>query len=365
MTEPTRTALARALSRYPGLESATVEPLGSGLINETFQINDTSGERFVLQRVNPIFDIRIHHNIEAVTGHLESYGLTTPRLIATIEGEPFVDLTDDDEGLWRLMTFVEGFTFDTVVSEAQARSAGLLVGQFHRALENLEHAFVGTRVGVHDTPRHLERLREAVQDHPEHRLAAGVRPLATEILARAKELEPLPKLPRQICHGDLKLSNILFAGSSPPESERAQCLIDLDTVGPMHLAHELGDAWRSWCNPVGENVVEARFDLDIFKASVEGYSMGRGRDLTDEEALALLGGVEWVTLELAARFAADAIFELYFGWDHRRYSGAGEHNLVRAQGQLALHRAVMDTRSERAALLSANGEDSPIATEKW
>lgn len=352
MAAPSKTALARLLSHYPGLETAGVKPLGSGLINETYQIFDTAGQRFVLQRINPIFDVRIHHNIEAVTDHLEIDGIATPRVIATIEGESFVDLSDDDDGLWRLMTFVEGFTFDTVVSAAQARSAGRLVGRFHRSMEGLDHRFVGTRIGVHDTARHLARLREALEANPDHRLIPKMAPLGEEVFSRAAALEPLPELPDQICHGDLKINNILFAGASPPECDRARCLIDLDTVGPMHLAHELGDAWRSWCNPAGEDVTEAHFDLDIFESSLEGYLSGRGRDLSQQESRALLGGVEWVTLELAARFAADAIFESYFGWDHRRYPSAGEHNLDRAQGQLALHRAVMDARSERAALLS-------------
>jgi Ser/Thr protein kinase RdoA (MazF antagonist) len=164
-------------------------------------------------------------------------------------------------------------------------------------------------------------------------------------------LPPLPALPPRLCHGDLKLNNVLFAGETPPASEQALCLIDLDTVGPMPLAYELGDAWRSWCNVSGEDATAASIDLEVFRASFAGYASGIGRDLTRAERQALLGGVEWISLELASRFAADALVENYFGWDARRFPGRGEHNLVRARGQFSLHEAFVATRAERAAIL--------------
>jgi Ser/Thr protein kinase RdoA (MazF antagonist) len=161
----------------------------------------------------------------------------------------------------------------------------------------------------------------------------------------------LPALPNRVCHGDLKLNNILFAGATSPACEQALCLIDLDTVGPMALAHELGDAWRSWCNRSPEDVQAARFDLEIFRASFKGYRDGLGRALDADERRACLHGVEWISLELAMRFAADALRESYFGWSAERYPGRGEHNLARAQGQWALHQAVCATREERARIL--------------
>jgi Ser/Thr protein kinase RdoA (MazF antagonist) len=346
--------LARALERYEGFGGETrPAPLGRGLINETYLVSDADGARYVLQRVNPIFDPRIHVNIAAVTTRLAGAGLLTPRLVAARDGALWVDLDGDGRGVYRLMTFVDGATFDTVESPAQARSAGRLVGRFHRALEGLAHEFVGARVGVHDTPRHLARLRDALGRCAGHRLGAAVRPLGEELLGLARALPPLPPLADRPCHGDLKLNNVRFAGTTPPASHDALCLIDLDTVGPMPLSHELGDAWRSWCNDAGEDALEGRFDLEVFEASLGGYLEGRGRALSADEARALLHGVEWISLELAARFAADAVEERYFGWDRARYPAAGEHNLVRARGQLALHRAVVDTRRDREALLAA------------
>ena len=59
-------------------------------------------------------------------------------------------------------------------------------------------------------------------------------------------------------------------------------------------------------------------------------------------------GLERVSLELCARFAADALDESHFAWDSEAFPTAGEHNLYRARGQLSLHHQARETRSERA-----------------
>jgi Ser/Thr protein kinase RdoA (MazF antagonist) len=325
------------------LESARLEPVARGLINETFLV--TAGRRYALQRVSAIFDPAIHENIEAVTARLEELGLSTPRLVRTRDGRLFARFGDE---IWRLMTWVDGHTFEAARSAGQIRAAARLVGRFHRALDDFDHAFVGRRLGVHDTGAHLTRLERAVAEHPRHRLIEQVEPLAAAILAAARELSALPELPDRVCHGDLKLSNLVFEGATPPESERAVALVDLDTVGPMALAHELGDALRSWCNPRREDDPPV-FDLDLMRAAVAGYAEGVDRLLTRAERRAILVGVEHISLELSARFAADALREEYFGYDERRFAARGEHNLVRARGQWALHRDLVATRAPREA----------------
>jgi Ser/Thr protein kinase RdoA (MazF antagonist) len=346
---------AHVLPHFDGWEDARVTRIGSGLINRSYLIARGGGDgatRAVLQAVNPIFPPEIHGNIAAVTERLAAAGLTTPRLLPTRDGQPC--LAAAGGGVWRMLSHVGGVSFDVVGGAAQARAAGELVGRFHAAVEGMDHAFVGMRAGVHDTPRHLTRLEEAVATHGAHRLLTLVRPVADAIHAGAAALPPLPALPPRICHGDLKFNNIMFAGRDAPDDARAICLIDLDTVGPLPLAYELGDAWRSWCNRAGEDEPQAALDLEIMRASLDGYLPALGRDLTAGERRALLLGVEWVSLELAARFAADALSESYFGWDPSRFAGRGEHNLVRARGQWSLHQALIATRDARAVMLQLN-----------
>jgi Ser/Thr protein kinase RdoA (MazF antagonist) len=341
---------ADVLPGYAGWQGAAITRLSAGLINRSYLLSRADGTRAVLQAVNPIFRSAIHGNIVAVTERLAAAGLLTPRLLPARDGRPY--LVAPGGTVWRMQTHIDGVAFEVVGGDAQARAAGELVGRFHAAVEGLDHEFTGVRVGVHDTPHHLARLNEEVAAEAGHRLVDEVRPLAAAIAAGAAALPPLPALAPRICHGDLKFNNILFAGSRPPDDARALALIDLDTVGPLPLAYELGDAWRSWCNRAGEDDENAALDLEIMGASLDGYRAGLGRALGADERRALVLGVEWVSLELAARFAADALAESYFGWNAARFPGRGEHNLVRARGQWSLHQVLVATRTARAAMLA-------------
>ena len=350
VTEDAREIHEEVLPAYEGWQDASVVPFGNGLINRTYLLTGPgAGARAILQRVSPIFSPAIHDNILAVTRRLAEAGLVTPRLLPTRLGAPCLQRAG---AVWRILTYVDGVSFEVMTGTAQARAAGELIARFHGALATLAHTFVGVRVGVHDTAAHLARLDEAVVACPEHRLAADVRALANAIRAGAASLPGLPLLPPLVGHGDLKFNNVLFAGAEAPASEQAVCLIDLDVVGPLSLAFELGDAWRSWCNRAGEDDPQAVLDLEIFRASLDGYRAGRGRALDAAEREGLLLGVEWVSLGLAARFAADALRESYFGWDRRRFAGQGEHNLVRARGQWSLHQLLVAERPARAAALA-------------
>jgi Ser/Thr protein kinase RdoA (MazF antagonist) len=340
-------AAARALERF-GLEASDLAPLGRGLINATFRVRARAGD-FVLQRLSPIFDPAIHDNIRAVSERLRARGLRTPTLVPANDGRLWIDL--GAEGVWRVFDYVEGHIFEATETEGQARAAGELLGRFHAALDGLAHTFVGRRLGVHDTEAHLRTLARAVGERSGHRLWSRVAPLASSIASASAALAPLPALGERVCHGDPKLGNVLFAGAHGADRERAVCLIDLDTVAPLHLGHEIGDAWRSWCNPEPEDAPRPELRLAWMAAAWEGYRQGIGRALSGDERRALLLGPEWVSLELAARFAADALVESYFGWDPCRFASAGDHNLARAEGQWALHLATVATRAERARLL--------------
>ena len=79
--------MARALARFAGMEGASAQPLGAGLINKTWLVTTADG-KLVLQRVNRIFDPLIHLNIQAVTNHLAGQGIQTPRILISLEGRP-------------------------------------------------------------------------------------------------------------------------------------------------------------------------------------------------------------------------------------------------------------------------------------
>ena len=338
----------RVLAAYPVLTNPEVRPLSGGLINRSFALWDAGGE-YVLQRMNPIFSPRIHDNIAAVTEHLQRKGVSTGRLVPTATGRHFFETGEG--GRWRLLTRQPGFSFDVCASAEQARTAGAAVALFHSALADLGAELHPLGFPYHDTPLHLQQLRDALRLHRGHRLHPEVAELGEEMFRAARAWRDLSALPRRVIHGDLKFNNVLFAGQLPPARDRALSLIDLDTLSRMPLYFDLGDAWRSWCNRRGEDEPEAELDSELFRAAAEGYLGSLSLELGADELDSLAEGLERISLELAARFAADALNESYYAWDAERFAAAGEHNLVRARGQFSLHAQALETREERRRFL--------------
>ena len=317
------------------------------LINLTFivQLDTTAGpEPIVLQRMHPVFGPNVHFDIEAVTAHLRHRQLETPQLLHTRAGQLWT--TEDSTGetrVWRALSYMAGITIHTSKDPSSLGSAAELLGRFHRALADLEHEFVHERP-LHDTQKHLSNLTAALASETGQN-DREAQDLGAEILGQVDGLRlDFGAFPRRVIHGDPKLSNILFQATPP---HQARCMIDLDTVGRGYLAYELGDALRSWCNSAGEDTRAARVDPEAFRAVISGYVRACPSTLTHQELLSGIDGLETVSLELASRFAADVVWDRYWGWDAARFGSRREHNLVRAQGQLALSRSV---RSQRALL---------------
>jgi Ser/Thr protein kinase RdoA (MazF antagonist) len=335
---------ARVLEAFD-LEPKSLARAKSGLMNPTWYACSRGGAALVLQRVNPIFSAHVNIDIAAVTEHLLKKGLVTPRLVPTRDGALWLE----HEGVWRALTRIDGVCHDALSRATQARAAGRIVAEFHRAVSDLEHRFRNRRLGVHDTARHLRLLREALVEHRSHRHFAVIEPLAERVLEAAAALPPLPAAPDRIVHGDPKISNLLFAHGS----DRALCLIDLDTLAHMPVALELGDALRSWCNPATEDAASARFVRAFFDAAIEGYAEAAQGFLTEAEWSAIPRGALTITVELAARFCADALRESYFGWNRARYESASAHNQARVHGQLLLAAGI---RAELAELEDKTAE---------
>lgn len=328
---------AEVVAAY-GWQHAETEPLPGGLINATYVVRD-GAPIAIVQRLHPVFGAEVNLDIEAVTAHLASRGLVTPRLVRTRSGAAWVE---HDGHVWRALTWVDGATVHRVPDPSWAESAGELVGRFHLAVADFTHDYKFVRAGVHDTPAHLARLRAAVDGGGDDEAVA----LGREVLAAAAALPQMPVLPRRHCHGDLKISNVLF------DRGQAHALVDLDTVGLGTIAFELGDAMRSWCNPSGEDVGAVKFDLPIFEAAIRGFLRIAGAAVTPDERVSIVTGLETVCIELAARFAVDVFRDEYFGWDPSRFPSRRAHNLVRARGQLGLGQAV---RASREAALGVVG----------
>lgn len=322
-----------------GIAAARIEPVESGLVNRTFIVTGTDGARHVLQWVNPVFSEEVNGDIEAITQHIAARGMLTPRLLRTSSGSLCAPAA---RGHWRMLTFIDGLTVHRADTDAVAKEAGRLLGEFHVAVSDFTQPFRHRRPNVHDTARHLACLRETLRRRGDHPRFDAVAPLARQILDAADVLPSLPVLPERVVHGDPKISNFVFDCGTG----RALCLVDLDTVARMPAPLELGDALRSWCNLAGEESRLAEFSRERFAAGLEGYACGAPGHLAPDEIRALVPATRIICVELAARFCADALNEDYFAWDPARYPTHSHHSEVRAAGQLDAGFAVARQEAE-------------------
>lgn len=322
-----------------GAERANIEPITIGLINRTYRLDMPA---IVLQRLHPVFAGEVNLDIDVVTRHLAHQGFLTPRIVPTRGGALW--MRDEDE-VWRALTWLDGRVFAEIPHPKAAYQAGLAVGRFHRAVSDLDHTFHFVRKGTHDTRQHLERLRTALAGGGPN--AVAIQDTAEAILRHADAIPTLPTTRPRILHQDLKISNILFDSAG----DQAIALLDLDTLGHGMLAHEMGDALRSWCNRAGEDAAESAIDLAIFEAALRGYGDMMREELEADEIAAIVLGTETIAIELASRFALDAIMDSYFGWDDRRYPTRAAHNRARARSQLSLARSIRNARHRLEAVV--------------
>ena len=339
-----------ALSCWRVAGGEPVRPLpDGGLINNTWSVG--TPPRFALQQVNAIFPPEIHDRIALVSERLNQSGIPCPSLVATVEG---AWTAPGPKGTaWRLMSWIPGTSFHRFPGPQHAFDAATLIGRFHKALLPLLDELEPLRAGAHDTPLHMARLERTIAACSGHRLEAGICETAEAILngwRRCRSVLP-DGLPLRPAHGDLKASNIRF----DQEGVNAVALIDLDTLGRYSLDVEMGDAFRSWCNVAGEDDTTASFDPDVMAAGVQGY-LSTADFVLPEERAAFVPGTWRISLELAARFCVDAFEERYFGWSEQVAPTRGDHNLLRARGQLALARAIESQRAslERVVLSAAS-----------
>ena len=361
-------ALQEILSEFdiPG-PRGPAEPLGRGLINDTYRVV-AGGRGWVLQRVNPrVFPDpeRIMANLTALTEHaarMPGSGLRVPALARSRGGVPYVVARDG--ALWRLMELVaDGVSLTGLESLAQASEVGRALGRFHRLAAGLADGALGVSLpGFHHTPGYVERylaVRSALDMEPaDSEQGAAVRRCRDFIDRRLGLAEVLEgalaagRIRPRVIHGDPKLDNILFHRIDG----RALALIDLDTVQPGLLQHDLGDCLRSCCNRGGElpdstlasTTPSARFDLEIAEAILCAYAAEMGPLFGEGDIAVLYDSIRLMPFELALRFFTDHLEgDVYF-----RVARRGQ-NLLKAQVQLALLADIESREAQIRGLIAA------------
>jgi hypothetical protein len=341
---------------FPQDPLALLQPLGQGLINDTWLAQSRSGGLYVLQRLNiHVFPQaqQVQENWVRVVEHIHSSwaaeGATELCLFQvqrTATGASSV--CDSQNSVWRLFSYIQGTSALTAVDQSpQAEALGACLGRFHRVLADLSpHSLTPPGRVIHDLPLHLaqyDALRAAAPQ-PEDAFCARQIQEGRAALQPFQEAQDQGKFRQQVIHGDPKVGNFLFA----KDKKRVISLIDWDTVRWGPLLHDLGDALRSCCNPQGEEAQELIFQRPLFAAWLRGYLSQAADLLGPEEKRWLIESVHYISFELGLRFYKDYLAgNPYFKVQYP------QQNLHRARGQFALARSIATQYSELSALLKA------------
>ena len=341
-----------------------IEPLGKGLINDTFLVTEGT-RRWVLQRINrQVFNDpgAVMANLRRLTDHAERARRGSPgepmRLPAVIPTRSGADLHRDESGeCWRAISYIDNTrTLHAIGGSEQAREVGRTLGWFHALVSTLDpESLHDTLPGFHVTPAYLQAFDAVCADpQPTRSDADGLREALDFVDSRRSKADALEQarfcgdLKDHVIHGDPKLDNMLFdAGTG-----RGVSLIDLDTVKPGLLHHDLGDCLRSCCNIGGEGAspAEAIFDLGIFRSILQGYWTEAGPILTANDRDYLFPAIWLLPFELGLRFLTDHLAgDCYF---KVRYPG---QNLQRALVQFGLARSIETQAGAITEILESMG----------
>ena len=343
---------------------SSVEPLGNGLVNDTYLVKSDSGPipAFVLQKLNKnIFQHPewVMANLSSLVTHVENaidrrgheMQLRLPRIHPTQDAKSyFVDANDD---YWRALEYIPNTqTLEAIRNESDAEQIGFALGQFHRLIADMDtRSMHDTLPGFHDCPRYfscyeasLQRARGLAESVE---LSFGIqfinaRKSVVGVLEKAKASGHL--LMRTI-HGDPKINNILF----DIYDQRAVSIIDLDTVKPGLFQYDIGDCLRSACNRQREDgdTSAVHFDVDICRLILKEYLSAAGDILTEFDHRYLYDSIRLLPLELGIRFLTDYLDgNSYFKVDYP------EHNLVRALVQFQLCASIEQQESRIRAMLA-------------
>lgn len=336
------------------VDVSTLQSYGTGHINDTYRLKNLVSEEYdyLLQKINhEVFKNvpKLMENMCRVIAHLKKHllnsGSGNPEkevmtLVATKEGPYFYQ--DSNGDYWRMCHFLKNTkTYDVVETEQQAYEGGKAFGKFQAMLCDLSPDLMYEVIpDFHHMGKRLEQLAEARAQDAVGRVALVTEELET-IDASAGSMsffqqdEQLLTLPRRVIHYDTKFNNVLLN-----LEDRAQCVIDMDTVMAGYVAYDFGDAIRTIINRTTEDDKELsniKLNIPLFKAYTKGYMEEARQFINEWELRSLIKGVLLLPYMQAVRFLTD-----YINGDRYYKTASADHNLQRTRAQLQLFKELLE-----------------------
>ncbi|HEY4537438.1 MAG TPA: aminoglycoside phosphotransferase family protein [Erysipelothrix sp.] len=318
---------------------------GNGHINDTFLV-ETDAQKYILQRINhdTFKDPEaLMENIKNVTDFIAQQvkarqGDLKREVLTLIQTKDDHVLYHDSMGsYWRAYLFIDNaITYDLVEKPEDFYQSALAFGKFQRDLAAFPAEKLHETIPhFHHTPKRLLALKEAIQEDPKNRVK-DVQAEIDFILNRASfttlfiDLYEEGKLEKKVTHNDTKLNNVMI----DTHTNKALCVIDLDTVMPGFALDDYGDSIRFGASTALEDerdLDKVDFDLGLFELYTKGFIEGCGNSLSALEIELFPSAAKMLTLECGIRFLTDHILG-----DHYFNIKRENHNLDRTRTQLKL-----------------------------
>lgn len=271
-------------------------PLTDGFINDTFLVLSDNQPIYILQRVNHLVFKNVEglmNNVQNALEYLEDDDYHKITLVKTLSGLRFFKDEEGGTSYWRLMTYIdESAAYNTTESTGVAFEAGRIIGKFHLLLADAKvENYIDTILRFHDLELRKGQFEVALKnaDYNKKEIALNDIEFAIETLAKLEVMDQ-GNLPIRVCHNDTKLNNILFS----KKTDKALCLIDLDTIMKGNFHFDFGDAIRTIVNTAPEDEQEhskITFEKPLFEAFIDGIASNEPF-LSQEEINALpLGAI--------------------------------------------------------------------------
>lgn len=300
--------------------------------------------KLIIQKINTsIFKNPVHlmENITQVTqwiqNKIEARGGDVMREVLCIvpakDGASY--FVTDEGSYYRAYVFIDGgVCLDKARTPKDLYESGMGFGGFQRYLADFPAERLHETIpDFHNTVKRLEAFKRAVAEDV-CKLVPSVQSEIDFALSMEEKVtycaECKKNLPLRVTHNDTKLNNVMLDS----KTEKALCVLDLDTVMPGYAMDDFGDGIRVGANTALEDerdLSKVSCDLDMFRAFADGFLKGTKGSLTKEEIELLPLGALMMTYECGIRFLMDYLQgNIYFKVAYP------EHNLVRARNQFTL-----------------------------
>ncbi len=339
-----------------GLEdkNCIVVPFGNGLINHSWKITSGSSE-FLLQKINRQVFPRpadIMYNLDLLSAYFKTgypeYLFAAP--LYTSPGQNFV--VDAENNYYRLFHFIENsYSCDTITEPSLAYEASRQFGKFTRLLSAFDSTRLHTTLpDFHNLTLRHHQFETAVLNAKNKRVRDSEKSIAflrtqQQIVDEYEKITKNPSFKIRVVHHDAKINNVLF----DRKSQRALCVVDLDTVMPGFYISDVGDMLRTYICPVNEE--ESDFDRilireEYFREIVNGYLGEMLSVLSEEEKYSFVYAGKFAIYMQALRFLTDYLNEdIYYSIKY------ADQNLVRANNQVTLLKRFLEKEDRLNAIL--------------